>query len=201
MLRYLFVSFFICLYCWGQNQLQEGVILFQEKSYDKALIAFTRDDVSEQQPVAALIGRLFCQIALGQLNEIDTTITLVDEKIKDLNKCTSDPKTTPQTSEEHHASYLCRRKVREVANEMRQTVEQLVRETVPGVFQKIKALRQLYPFIDSLERVGIDCCQNNGAWRCCLSPLLEQLEAWDQFGTTPPFSSFMSPVFKTKTQN
>lgn len=182
MFRYLILSFFLCLQCWAHDPLNEGIHLFYEKEYDSAMQIFERADANQTQPIGALIGQLLCQVALGRLDEIDATIISVKEKIEFQPQCTMPTEDRVLTLEEHHAAYFCRRKVREVANQMRQTVENLVRETVPGFIQKIKMLRKLYPFIDSLEYAGIDCCEHNLATACCLNPLFQQLELWNSLG-------------------
>jgi hypothetical protein len=157
--------------------LQDGIALFHEKKYSEALTAF---QAPENQGLTSKIGELYCQVALGNYAAVDT---LTAQAYQGFSNCDKPPeKTGPETQEQNLLTYQCRRHVREIANQMRQTVEQLVRETVSGFFQKIKMLRKLDPFIDALEQVGIDCCQSGFPWECCLDPMLQQLDSWKAFG-------------------
>ncbi len=167
---------------WAGESFQEGLNLFHKKKYEEALILFKNAELTENEQLKSLVGQLFCSAALGRIDQVDSTIQLIDYKVKEFTNCDTPPKNGPMTQEKQQMAYMCRRHIREIANEMRQTVEGLVRETVPGVFQKIKMLRQLYPFIDALEQTGLDCCQSNFPWACCMDPLLEQLESWNSFG-------------------
>jgi len=185
MLRYLVLSFFLVLSC-RADFLLEGVSLFHEKKYDDALQLFEKDETYQENPVGSLIGKVFCQIALGNLEDMRVTISSVKEKIEFQPDCKTSKTKRDLSAEQHQKAYECRQKVREITNKMRQTVEKLVREKVPGVLEKIKILREIYPFIDSLEYAGIECCQSNASSDCCLNPLLEQLENWDAFGIPPP---------------
>ncbi len=151
-------------------------------NYLEALVYFQQAEFYEKSPLKALAGQLYCHVALGQWDEIKPTIILIHQTIEELTNCEPSKDRPPLSSEEQHAAYLCRRRTREIANEMRQRVEALVRETVPGIFKKIKTLRELYPYIDALERTAIGCCQSNVPWKCCLDPLLEQLEVWNNLG-------------------
>lgn len=159
------------------STLQDGIDLFHEKKYSQALIAFQD---AEDQGLTSKIGEIYCQVALGNYSAVDA---LTAQAYQGFSNCETPPvQTGPETQEQHLMTYQCRRHVREIANQMRQTVEQLVRETVPGFFQKIKMLRKLYPFIDALEQVGIDCCQNGYPWECCLDPMILQLDSWKAIG-------------------
>lgn len=183
MFRSIFLlSFFfnLALNVVGANEsLEEGVALFHAKKYEQALTAFQATD---NKSLGSLVGQLYCNVALGRLNQVDPTVQLISQKIQEFNNCEKPPKNVPLTQETQQMAYMCRRHIREIANQMRQTVEKLVREKVTGIFQKVKVLRQLYPFIDALEQVGIDCCQNNYPWACCMDPMLEQLEDWKTVG-------------------
>ncbi|MGH2638850.1 MAG: hypothetical protein ACRDF4_06155, partial [Rhabdochlamydiaceae bacterium] len=120
--------------------------------------------------------------ALGHIDQIDPTLHLINHQLQEFTNCDTPPKKGPITQEQQHMSYLCRRQIREVANQMRRTTEKLVQNTVSGVFEKIKMLRLLYPFIDTLEQIAMDCCQSHLPWSCCTYPLLEQIETWNSFG-------------------
>ena len=174
----VFLSLFLSIACWAQDPVEEGIQLFHEKKYDSALVLFETDHAR----LTPLVGRLYCYVALGRLDQIDPSIQLIHLKLQEFTNCDKPPVKGPITPEQQLLSYQCRRHTREVANQMRRTVEKLVRETVPGIFQKIKVLRQLYPFIDALEQVGIDCCRNNFPLECCLDPMLLQLDAWETLG-------------------
>jgi hypothetical protein len=182
MLRWIFLLTFFFNFGWASETLQEGISLFQAKEYEKALIAFQKSKASEDQQLGCLVGELFCNVALGNLSQIDPSMQLLTQKLQEFTNCDKPPKDVPITQETQQMAYQCRRHIREIANQMRQTVEKLVRETVTGVLQKIQVLRKLYPFIDALEQVGIDCCQSNFPWACCMDPLLEQLESWRTLG-------------------
>jgi len=181
MLRSIILLLFLCSNCWAHDGLEDGIRLFHEKKYEQALSVF---QAYEDQKLGSLVGQLYCNVALGRLEQIDPTIHLIDLKLQDYIDCTTPPSKEVLTQQQHQKSYQCRQHVREVTNQIRQTVEKLVRETVDGIFLKIKVLRQLYPYIDALERTGLDCCQNNFPWQCCTNPLIEQLEAWNSFGIT-----------------
>lgn len=186
MLNWVFLLTFILNFGWAADSIEEGIALYQNRHYQEALNVFKQAEGSEQEQLRPLIGQLFCHIALGETTQIDPTLQLITAKFQGFTDCDTPPKQAPLTLEQQHMSYLCRRHIREVANRMRQTVEQLVRESVPGIFEKIKVLRQLYPFIDSLEQTGIGCCENNFPLACCLDPLLLQLETWNSFGLKKP---------------
>ncbi len=168
MLRSVGLSFILCSGCFG----------LEVHNYATALERFENDN----EKLGSLVGQLFCHVALGNYDKIDPMIIKIDQRLKPMTNCDTPPDNGPLTKEKQMRSYNCRRHIREVSNEMRQTVEKLVRETVPGTFQKIKILRQLYPFIDTLEQVGIECCQSNYPLNCCLDPLLEQLNGWKDIG-------------------
>jgi len=186
MLRWLFLLTFVFNFAWSSSRLEEGVALYQREHYQEALTLFKQLEASEKEPLGPLIGQLFCHIALGETAQIHPTLQLISANYKGFTHCTPPSQKAPLTLEQQQMSYLCRRHIREVTNLMRQTVEKLVRESVPGIFEKIKVLRQLYPFIDSLEQTGIGCCQNNLPLSCCLDPLLVQLETWNSFGLKNP---------------
>lgn len=186
MLKWVFLLTFILNFGWAADSVEEGVTLYQNRHYQEALNVFKQAETSDHEQLRPLIGQLFCHIALGETTQIDPTLQLISAHFQGFTDCDTPPKTGPLTQEQQHMSYLCRRHIREIANRMRQTVEKLVRESVPGIFEKIKVLRQLYPFIDSLEQTGIGCCQNNYPWDCCLDPLLLQLETWNSFGLKKP---------------
>ena len=65
---------------------------------------------------------------------------------------------------------------------LRDLVEKIVAETVPGLTKKIKVFRRLNPYIDQLERKGLMCCQNNQIAEPCTEPLVEQLKLWNSEG-------------------
>ncbi len=179
---------------WSSETLQQGIQLFNNQHYSEALAVFQETELAEKEPLGFLIGQLFCQIALHQFAEIDSTLRLIELRLHSYSLCAQSssqapsrghsppPSPPPLTQDQQLMLYQCRRHIREVANQMRHTVEKLVRESVPGIFKKIKVLRQLYPFIDALEQTGIECCQGNYPLGSCLDPLLEQLEAWKTIG-------------------
>ena len=63
-------------------------------------------------------------------------------------------------------------------------VERTVQETVPQITKKVEVLRELYPYIDLLEKNGINCCDNQYKWECCAEPLVQQFEIWNSEGLT-----------------
>lgn len=97
-------------------------------------------------------------------------------------ECTPNAVDPPKTVEEQYDAYLCRQKVRKASQQLRQLLEKTVREKVPGFFQKIKIIRQLYPYVDALEREGLNCCENRQTTPCCIEPLVEQLQLWNSEG-------------------
>ena len=94
-----------------------------------------------------------------------------------------DPPCEPIQEEKPVSAYQCRQKVREMANRMRTQAEKMVRDKVPNIFQKIRILRQLYPYIDGLERQGIECCKSGLPCDCCLKPLVQEMELWNSEGS------------------
>ncbi len=88
-----------------------------------------------------------------------------------------------ETEEEQISAYQCRQRVREMASRMRTQAEKMVRDKVPNIFQKIKILRQLYPYIDTLERNGIKCCQSGQSCKCCVEPLVQEMKLWNSKGS------------------
>ncbi len=185
MLKWIVLLTFVLNVIWAGEISEKGIALLKQKKYEEALSTFKTIETAEREQLTSLIGQLYCTVALGRFDQIDPMIAKIDLELREAINCDAPPPSTPQTKEHHQISYECRQHVREVANQIRETVEKLVRETVPGFFQKIKILRQLYPYVDALERTGLDCCQNNYPWQCCTNPLLEQLEAWNSFGITP----------------
>jgi hypothetical protein len=167
---------------WGLGDYQKGLSLYQNKEYEAALKLFQQDSTLKEASVGCLIGQVFCEIALGRWDMLDDTLNRSQLQLKLYPPCKIPDQATPLSSENQHAAYLCRRRVRDVANQMRQTVEHLVRENVPGVFKKIYVLRKLYPFIDALERVGLNCCQNYHYSEYSLNPLIQQLITWNEIG-------------------
>jgi hypothetical protein len=159
-----------------------GMTLFMEKRYEEALLLFQNPQPADKEELNPLLGQLFCHIALGHTDQVAPTIYLIRQKVQEFTNCDTLPDRGPVTQEQQQMAYMCRRHVREIANRMRQTVEQLVRDTVPGMLAKIKMLRELYPFIDDLEQTGVECCQNTSPSECCMNPLIEQLESWSSFG-------------------
>jgi hypothetical protein len=65
---------------------------------------------------------------------------------------------------------------------MRTEVEQMVRDSVPNFFQRIKMLRHLYPQIDALERDAIECCKQGQPCKVCMEPLVQQMQVWNSEG-------------------
>lgn len=165
-----------------RDSYQQGMDLFHNKQYEEAIFVFKQAELSEKKQLNSLVGQLCCNVALGRMDQIDPTIHLIRKTMYAAASCIDSSNQEPLKPEQQQAAYMCRRRVREVANQMRQTVEQLVRDTVPGIFAKIQMLRQLYPLIDSLEQIGVECCEHNPNGNCCINPLLEQLESWSSFG-------------------
>jgi hypothetical protein len=89
---------------------------------------------------------------------------------------------SPSTSAEQYALYECRQNIRKQARDLRIFIEKKVAETVPGFLQKIRVLRQLNPYIDALERDGLNCCQSLQPTESCAEPLVRQLELWNSEG-------------------
>lgn len=181
--------FFNCSWApsgWAGESFEKGVSLFHEEKYEEAWAQFKKAELTENKELRSLFGQLICCAALKRSDQIVATIQTIQYKVQQFVDCETPPDEGPITQEKQLMAYMCRRHIREIANRMRQSVEKLVRESVPGAFEKIKMLRHLYPFIDTLEQTGISCCQSQFPLVCCLDPLLEQLESWDSFGLPLP---------------
>lgn len=92
---------------------------------------------------------------------------------------------SPPPPDQPTSPYQCRLKIRETTNQMRTMVEKKVRESVPGISQKIQALRKLYPYIDQLEQTAIKCSQKGSSCEECMKPLVEQMELWNSEALLP----------------
>lgn len=165
----------IYLFC---GSLDEGIRLFQKKEYLQAAQLFQQIEKQDDFATAAYFGEGMCFIALGDLQRGKEALSHLASSMV----CDCTIARPPDTEEEHKASYECRYKIREVTTEMRHVVEKLVRQNVDGFLKKIQTLRELYPFIDALERVGLDCCALHHQWDCCIDPLEEQLRIWKDIG-------------------
>ena len=160
-----------------------GVELLRNKQYEEASKHFKLAAQSPEKAKAATFGRVLCDVALGKYEKIEKRMSLVND-ISFCNSCDSsqESKSPPTTSAEQFAAYECRQHVRKIAQDLRNLVERMIAETVPGVIQKIKTFRQLNPYIDNLERNGISCCQKGQTSNSCVEPLVRQLELWNSEG-------------------
>jgi len=172
-----FILFFSGAYA---DEYAEGIQLLKKKEYAQASQHFKQAVILENKVPAALFGRVLCEMALGKYDEIAKQMEQVSQAV--CQTCKTNKPTPPTRSEEQISSYDCRQKVRKFSLELRLLVEKMVAETVPGFFQKIKTFRQLNPYIDSLERNGLSCCQNGQTWKSCTEPLVLQLELWNSEG-------------------
>jgi hypothetical protein len=173
-----FICFFLFLSSLQGDEFEEGIKLINQKDYVQASRHFHLAAKSGNS--AALFGEAICLIALGK-HEIAA------EHLQKLacGSCREEEQNLPPaitTEEEQLSAYNCRQRVRKVAKELRYLVEQMVADTVPGFFQKIRTFRQLNPYIDSLERNGLACCQNRLNGNGCTEPLVEQLKLWNSEG-------------------
>ncbi len=165
---------FICSLLHADN-CEKGIELLKNEEYEKAASYFERA-AAQEKTEAALFGKMICDVALGHYAKIANACQNCEFENKE-------PEAHPPvTSAEQFASYECRQKVRKRAKQMRSLVEKLVAKTVPGFLQKIQTFRLLNPYIDSLERTGINCCKNGQTTTTCTEPLVRQLELWNSEG-------------------
>jgi hypothetical protein len=177
-MRILFSLFLLLTLFAHAGDLEDGVRLFKTKNYAEAEVCFERATHDKNRAAVGQLGKALCHVAMGdyaageqEFKQLSSTFT-----------CSCDHNTPPQTEREQASAYDCRQAIRLVANKMRKLVEKLVRDTVPGIFKKIQVLRQLYPYIDLLERNGLDCCERQHHWECCSEPLVQQFEVWNSEG-------------------
>ncbi len=173
-----FVCFFLFLSSLQGDEFEEGIKLINQKDYIQASRHFHRAAKSGNS--AALFGEAVCDIALGRQHK-------ASQHLKELAcaACHKQEQNLPPamaTEKEHVSAYDCRQRVRKVSKDMRYLVEKMVADTVPGFFQKIRTFRQLNPYIDNLERIGLTCCQNYQNESGCTEPLVEQLKLWNSEG-------------------
>jgi hypothetical protein len=175
-MRYLILFSILCA-CLQGNEIQKGIELLKQKKYSQA---------SEQLQAAAKSGHpdaifatAICEVVLGKQEaaayHLEQLICLPCEQ------CGQNETDLPNTPQTPAAAYECRIRVRKVLLKMRNLVEKIVSESVPGLLRKIQAFRQLNPYIDMLARNGLACCQNQNV-ESCTEPLVEQLKLWDSEG-------------------
>ena len=155
------------------DDLSEGLRLLKTKHYAAAEALLAKHD----EPVA-LFGKALCHIALGEIDKSQ-------QELKQIIIAPCECKDRDIKIENEQAiAYECRQKIRSVASQMRTLVERTVQETVPQITKKVEVLRELYPYIDLLEKNGINCCDNQYKWECCAEPLVQQFEIWNSEGLT-----------------
>lgn len=175
-MKYL-IFFSILWACLQGNEVQQGIELLKQKKYSQA--SEHLQQAAESGHPDAIFATAICEVALGKQEaaalHLEQLISLPCEHCEqndiDLAK-------TPKTPAE---AYECRIRVRKVLLKLRNLVEKIVAESVPGLLRKIQAFRQLNPYIDMLARNGLACCQNQNV-ESCTEPLVEQLKLWDSEG-------------------
>lgn len=177
-----FLGFLIFFFCGVYaDEYEEGIKLLQKKEYVQASKHFKQAVILENKAPAALFGKVLCEVALGKHEKVSKHMEQVNKAV--CQTCKRANKNQPLTeSAKQISSYECRQKVRKCSQELRLLVEKMVADTVPGFFQKIRVFRQLNPYIDSLERNGLYCCQTGQRSERCTEPLVIQLELWNSEG-------------------
>ncbi len=173
-----FVCFLFLLSSLQGDSFEDGIDSINQKDYLQASKHFHL--AARAGNSAALFGEAICAVALGNHN-------VAAEHLQEL-ACTSCPKEEQnllppkKTEKEQVSAYDCRQRVRKVTKDLRNLVEKIVADTVPGFLEKIQTFRRLNPYIDQLERNGLACCQNNQTENPCTEPLVEQLKLWNSEG-------------------
>jgi hypothetical protein len=173
-----FLYFFLLLSSLQGDEFEEGIKFIHQKDYVQASRHFRLAAKSGNS--AALFGEVVCDIALGRRHQ-------ATQHLKELTcaSCKRQEQNLPpleKTEKNQLSAYDCRQRVRKVTKDLRNLVEKMVSDTVPGFFQKIATFRRLNPYIDQLERDGLACCQNNQTEKPCTEPLVEQLKLWNSEG-------------------
>jgi tetratricopeptide (TPR) repeat protein len=179
-MKYFLVFFLLFFSGIHADEYEEGIKLLQKKEYAQASKHFKQAVVLEEKAPAALFGKVLCEVALGKHEKASKHMEQVNKAV--CRSCKANKKDAPIKSAEKISGYECRQKVRKHAQELRLLVEKMVADTVPGFFQKIRVFRELNPYIDSLERNGLFCCQNGQTAEYCIEPLVIQLELWNSEG-------------------
>ena len=173
-----FVCFLFLLSSLQGDAFEDGIEFIHQKNYVQAQKHFHL--AAKSGNPAALFGEAICDVALGKHE-------MAAKHLEELAcaSCRKEEKATPHqpiTEKEQVSTYDCRQRVRKVTKDLRNLVEKMVADTVPGFFQKIQTFRLLNPYIDNLERDGLSCCQNNQTENPCTEPLVEQLKLWNSEG-------------------
>ncbi|MFI5422243.1 MAG: hypothetical protein ACHQ1H_14865 [Nitrososphaerales archaeon] len=173
-----FICFLILLSSLQGDAFEDGIESIHQKDYVQATKHFHHAAISGNR--AALFGEVICEVALGKHE-------LANEHLKELScaSCREEeqkPSTPSEIEKEQISAYDCRQRVRKVTKDLRDLVEKIVADTVSGLFQKIQTFRRLNPYIDQLERNGLDCCKNKQSEKPCTEPLVEQLKLWNSEG-------------------
>lgn len=170
------------------DDYEEGIRSLKKKEYEKASEHFEKATHMQSKIPSPHFGKALCEVALGHYDKVAQEMQKAHQMIG-LSSNDESLDLTPQTSEEQISAYKCRQKVRKASQKLRLFVEKMVADSVPGFFQKIQMFRQLNPYIDSLERSGILCCQSGNTAECCREPLVRQLELWNSEGLPEELNS------------
>lgn len=172
-MKYL-VYFALLLSFLQGNEVQQGIELLKQKKYSQAR-EHLEQAVNAGHP-DALFATAICEVVLGKQEaaayHLEQLLSIPCEQ------CEQNETDLPKTPAE---AYECRIGVRKVLLKLRNLVEKIVAESVPGLLRKIQAFRQLNPYIDMLERNGMTCCEKQNA-ESCVEPLVEQLKLWNSEG-------------------
>jgi hypothetical protein len=180
-MRKYFLYVGLCLFArLHAAEYDEALEHVKKREYSLAAVHFQQAIDKRDHAPEALFGKALCHAALQQFDEIEKGLAQID-RVMD-GKCDPNAINPPTTIPQQRAAYMCRQKVRKLSQKTRATVENLVRTTVPGFWAKIKAYRQLFPYIDALERNSLFCCGNQQTPECCMEPLAEQLKVWNSQG-------------------
>ncbi|MBS0648891.1 MAG: hypothetical protein JSS10_06695 [Verrucomicrobia bacterium] len=174
----LLVLFFSGVYA---DDYEEGIRSLKNKEYKKASQHFEKAAPMHHKLPSPHFGKALCEVALGHYDKVAQEMEKAHQMLGVLSNA-ENLDLTPQTPEEQISAYQCRQKVRKASQKLRLFVERMVADSVPGFFQKIQMFRQLNPYIDSLERSGLLCCQSGNTAECCREPLVRQLELWNSEG-------------------
>lgn len=181
-MKYL-ICFFVLLFSGVYaDDYEEGVRSLKKKEYEKASEHFEKAVHMQNKLPSPHFGKALCEVALGHYDKVAQEMEKAHQMMGMSYNSDESLDLTPQTSEEQISAYGCRQKVRKASQKLRLFVEKTVAENVPGFFQKIQMFRQLNPYIDSLERSGLLCCQSGNTAECCREPLVRQLELWNSEG-------------------
>ncbi len=173
-----FLCFFLLLSSLQGDEFEEGIKFVHQKDYVQASRQFRLAAKSGNS--AALFGEVVCDTALGRRHK--AAQHLKEIACASCKRQEQNLSSYQKTEKEHVSAYDCRQRVRKVTKDLRNLVEKMVADTVPGFLEKIQTFRRLNPYIDQLERDGLTCCQNNQTEKPCTEPLVEQLKLWNSEG-------------------